>query len=93
MEISTAKKVLLMIAAIPILLAIVVVLVPLILLYLVYEKIKFIGAPGECCQAGCSTCPWGDITHCTYRSSYKKWRETHKITGRPRVNKKGEFVR
>ena len=59
---------------------------PIILIYLTYEKLKFIGSPKECCRGGCRSCPWGDISCIRYRRSYMIWRWNHKHNHRPRVN-------
>lgn len=50
-------------------------LLPFIMVVLLYEKIKFIGKPKECCRAGCFGCPWGDITCIGYRKRYKDFKQ------------------
>jgi hypothetical protein len=76
-----------------VLLPVVLFLAPFVILYLIFEKIKFIGAPKECCRAGCSGCPWGDLGYIGWRRTYKRWRKTNKChrCPKPRIKPDGSI--
>jgi hypothetical protein len=76
---------LLLVIVIPAFALSIILLSPVIAVYFLIRKLKYMGKPPECCTSGCSTCPWGDLKYRKYRKAYKEWRSPNGSNRRPRV--------